>query len=79
MTQPATKTTATKACTMVSGFSLSVCEGVSAVLISLGEVFIAADDACPCPLLKSVLIFLFPGHGSVLQPPSLLWPLLILE
>lgn len=64
---------------MVNGFSLSVCEDVSAVLISLGEMFIAADDACPCPLLRSVVIFLFPDHGSVLQPPPFLWPLLVLE
>lgn len=40
-----TRTTTTRTCTMVSDFSPSVCEGVSAVLISLREEFIAAGDA----------------------------------
>ena len=35
--QSTTKTAAAKTCTMVSGFSPGVCEGVCAVLLGLGE------------------------------------------
>lgn len=77
--QSTTKTTTAKTCTMVSAFSPSVCEGVSAALTSLGEMHLLRLMMPVHVLLRSVLIFLFPGRGSVLLLHSLPHHLLVWE
>lgn len=69
--QSAPKTTRRKTCTMVSGFKPQCLWRSLCCPHKFGrEVFIASSDACPSPLLRSLLIFLFPDRGSVLLPRS---------